>query len=94
MIGVIAIWTAGLALLVASPAALILLGLSMCAGCGMLCQATTIGYVAVIVREGRSSAIGLYQGSIYIGAVSAASWWACVGARRVGPLWSAYRRLS
>src|SRR6266853_2580050 len=80
MIGVIAIWTAGLALLLASPVPAILFGLSLCAGCGMLCQATTIGYVAVIVHEGRSSAIGLYESSIYIGG--------SVGGLAAGVLWS------
>ncbi len=80
MIGVIAIWTAGLALLLASSVAVIPLGLSLCAGCGMLCQAITIGYVAVIVHEGRSSAIGLYESSIYIGG--------SVGGFVAGVLWS------
>jgi MFS family permease len=80
MIAVIAIWTAGLALLLASPVMLILLGLSLCAGCGMLCQAITIGYMAVIVHEGRSSAIGLYESSIYIGG--------SVGGFVAGVLWS------
>src|SRR5216684_6575488 len=94
MIGVIAIWTAGLALLLASPVPVILFGLSLCAGCGMLCQAITIGYVAVIVHEGRSSAIGLYESSIYTAAVSAALRRACFGARRVGLPWSPYRRSS
>jgi predicted MFS family arabinose efflux permease len=80
MIAVIAIWTAGLALLLASPVMLILLGLSLCAGCGMLCQAITIGYMAVIVHEGRSSAIGLYESSIYFGG--------SVGGFAAGVLWS------
>jgi MFS transporter, YNFM family, putative membrane transport protein len=37
MIGVIVAWMAGLALLLASPVAMIMLGLALCAGCGMLC---------------------------------------------------------
>jgi YNFM family putative membrane transporter len=80
MIGVIGIWTAGLALLLASPVPVILLGLSFCASCGMLCQAIAIGYVAVIGHEGRSSAIGLYESSIYIGG--------SVGGFVAGVLWS------
>src|SRR5712671_290490 len=88
MIGVISIWLVGLALLLASPLALILIGLSLCAGCGMLCQATSTGYVTASANEGRSSAIGLYVSSFYVGGVaagvaagalwSAAGWWGVV----------------
>ena len=88
MISVISVWLVGLALLLASPLALILIGLSLCAGCGMLCQATSTGYVTASANEGRSSAIGLYVSSFYIGGSvggvsagvlwSAAGWWAVV----------------
>jgi YNFM family putative membrane transporter len=88
MIGVISVWLVGLALLLASPLALILIGLSVCAGCGMLCQATSTGYVTANANEGRSSAIGLYVSSFYVGGSvggvaagalwSAAGWWAVV----------------
>ena len=81
MIGVIAVWLVGLALLLASPLALILIGLSLCAGCGMLCQATSTGYVTASANEGRSSAIGLYVSSFYIGG--------SVGGVAAGALWSA-----
>ena len=81
MIGVIAVWLVGLALLLASPLALILIGLSLCAGCGMLCQATSTGYVTASANEGRSSAIGLYVSSFYIGG--------SVGGVAAGVLWSA-----
>ncbi len=88
MIGVIAAWLVGLALLLASSLALILIGLCLCAGCGMLCQATSTGYVTASVHQGRSSAIGLYVSSFYIGGSvgglaaglmwNAAGWWAVV----------------
>jgi len=81
MIGVIAVWLVGLALLLASPLALILIGLSLCAGCGMLCQATSTGYVTASANEGRSSAIGLYVSSFYTGG--------SVGGVAAGALWSA-----
>jgi YNFM family putative membrane transporter len=81
MIGVISVWLVGLALLLASPLALILIGLSLCAGCGMLCQATSTGYVTASANEGRSSAIGLYVSSFYIGG--------SVGGVAAGALWSA-----
>ena len=79
MIGVIAIWMAGLALLLASPVVVIVLGLALCAGCGMLCQATSTGYVTASVHEGRSSAIGLYVSCFYIGG--------SVGGYLAGVLW-------
>ncbi len=81
MIGVIAVWLVGLALLLASPLALILIGLSVCAGCGMLCQATSTGYVTASANAGRSSAIGLYVSSFYVGG--------SVGGVAAGALWSA-----
>jgi predicted MFS family arabinose efflux permease len=67
MLGVIAAWVAGLALLLAPPVLLIVFGLTLCAGCGMLCQAISTGYVTATASEGRSSAIGLYVSSFYIG---------------------------
>jgi predicted MFS family arabinose efflux permease len=88
MMGVISVWLIGLVMLLASPLGLIMLGLSLCAGCGMLCQATSTGYVTASATEGRSSAIGLYVSSFYIGGSvggvaagalwSAAGWWAVV----------------
>lgn len=79
-IGVIAIWTAGLVLLLASPVAVIMVGLALCAGCGMLCQAVSTGYVTASAQKGRSSAIGLYVSSFYIGG--------SVGGLAAGVLWS------
>jgi YNFM family putative membrane transporter len=67
IMGVLAVWLVGLALLLAPPIALIALGLSLCAGCGLLCQAISTGYVAASAREGRSSAIGLYVSAFYFG---------------------------
>ncbi len=88
MMCVLSVWLAGLALLLASPLTLILTGLSLCAGCGMMCQATSTGYVTASASEGRSSAIGLYVSSFYVGGSvggavagvlwSAAGWWAVV----------------
>jgi MFS transporter, YNFM family, putative membrane transport protein len=80
MIGVIALWMVGLALLTAPPVAVIVFGLALCAGCGMLCQATSTGYVTASAQEGRSSAIGLYVSCFYIGG--------SVGGHIAGVLWS------
>jgi MFS transporter, YNFM family, putative membrane transport protein len=64
---VMAIWAAGLALLLAPQVALIVFGLVLCATCGMICQATSTGYVTATAHEGRSSAVGLYVSSFYFG---------------------------
>ena len=88
MIGVIAVWIAGIALTLLAPLALILLGLTISAGCGLLCQAVSTGYVTVTAQAGRSSAVGLYVTSFYLGgsfgaavggfAWTIAGWPACV----------------
>ena len=54
----------------------------------MLCQAVSTGYVALTAKEGRSSAVGLYVTTFYVGgsigaflpglAYEAAGWGACV----------------
>jgi len=80
IIRVIAVWTVGLALLLAPQVALIVAGLALCAACGMLCQATSTGYVTASANEGRSSAIGLYVSSFYIGG--------SVGGYVAGLVWS------
>jgi predicted MFS family arabinose efflux permease len=80
MIGVISVWLVGLALLLAPPLTAIMVGLSLCAACGMLCQATSTGFVTASATEGRSSAIGLYVSSFYIGG--------SVGGATAGALWS------
>ena len=88
MIKVIFVWLAGIALTLAPSLPLIILGLAACAGCGMLCQAISTSYVAITAKVGRSSAVGLYVTSFYIGgsfgaalgglAWTYAGWVACV----------------
>ena len=53
--------------MLAPPVALILAGLTLCAVCGMLCQTIATGYVTMTAKEGRSSAVGLYATSYYVG---------------------------
>jgi len=50
-----------------TPQAAITAGLVLCAACGMLAQTISTGYVAASAKEGRSSAVGLYVTSFYIG---------------------------
>lgn len=67
MIPVIAVWIGGALLTLATPLWLVLLGLVICAACGLMCQAISTGYVTVTAKVGRSSAVGLYVTCFYIG---------------------------
>jgi len=88
MIGSIGVWILGIALTLLGPLWAILLGLTICAGCGLLCQAVSTGYVTITAQAGRSSAVGLYVTSFYLGgsfgaalggiAWTLAGWPACV----------------
>ena len=70
---VIAIWGIGNALTLAPSLPLIIAGLALCAGCGLICQAISTGYVTVTAKAGRSSAVGLYVTSFYVGGSFGAS---------------------
>ena len=88
ILGVLGAWACGALLLLAQPIITIIVGLLLCAVCGMLCQAISTGYVTAIAKEGRSSAVGLYVTAFYVGgsmgallpglAWDAAGWPACV----------------
>ena len=85
---VIATWAAGALLMLAPPVAAIVVGLILCAACGMLGQTIATGYVTAIAKDGRSSAVGLYVTSFYVGgsmgallpglAWNAGGWPACI----------------
>jgi predicted MFS family arabinose efflux permease len=81
VLGVIAIWIAGALMLLAPPVAVIITGLTLCATCGMVCQAVSTGYVITTAKEGRSSAAGLYASTFYIGGSA--------GAFLIGFVWNA-----
>jgi MFS transporter, YNFM family, putative membrane transport protein len=88
ILAVLAAWTFGALLMLAAPVAAIIAGLTVCAACGMLCQTIATGYVTAIAKDGRSSAVGLYVTSFYIGgsmgaflpglAWEAGGWPACI----------------
>ena len=90
VLGVIAVWIAGALLLLALPVIVIVVGLLICATCGMICQAVSTGYVVTTAQKGRSSAAGLYASMFYIGGSAgafligfvwnAAGWTGCVAA--------------
>jgi predicted MFS family arabinose efflux permease len=67
MLYVIALWAAGIVLTLAGPLWLIIAGLTACAGCGLMSQAVSTGYVTITAQAGRSSAVGLYVTSFYLG---------------------------
>jgi predicted MFS family arabinose efflux permease len=81
VLGVIALWIVGVLLVIVT-------GLTLCAVCGMVCQAVSTGYVTLTAKEGRSSAVGLYATSYYVGGSAGAflgglawtfsGWGACV----------------
>jgi MFS transporter, YNFM family, putative membrane transport protein len=90
ILGIIGIWIVGALLLLAPPVIVIIAGLTICATCGMVCQAVSTGYVMTSVKEGRSSAAGLYASSFYMGGSAGAfimgfvwhatGWTGCVAA--------------
>jgi MFS transporter, YNFM family, putative membrane transport protein len=67
VLGTIALWVVGALLLLAPPVVVIIAGLTLCAVCGMVCQAVSTGYVTLTAKEGRSLAVGLYASMYYIG---------------------------
>src|SRR5476651_1058127 len=76
MVRVVALWVVGIALTLAPSLPLIILGLAIGAGCGLICQAISTGYVTTTAKAGRSSAVGLYVTCFYGGG----SFGAAVGA--------------
>jgi MFS transporter, YNFM family, putative membrane transport protein len=81
VLGIIGIWIAGILMLLAPPVSVIIVGLVLCATCGMVCQAVSTGYVITTANEGRSSAAGLYASTYYIGGSA--------GAFLIGFVWNA-----
>lgn len=79
MVGIVMLWLGGIALTLAPSLPLIVIGLSIGAGCGLICQAVSTGYVTTTAKAGRSSAVGLYVTGFYLGgsfgaAVGAFAW--------------------
>ena len=88
VIGLLALWAAGLSLTLASSLGAIIAGLALGVACGFVCQAVATGFVALSAPAGRSSAVGLYATWYYLGgsaggvlpalAWNAAGWPGCV----------------
>ena len=77
---VLAAWACGIALTLAPSLPLIIAGLAVSAACGLICQAISTGYVTITAKAGRSSAVGLYVTSFYVGG--------SFGAALGGPAWT------
>jgi MFS transporter, YNFM family, putative membrane transport protein len=67
LLAVTAAWGCGSLLTLAPSIPAVIAGLTLCAACGMLCQTVATSHVTTIAREGRSSAVGLYVTSFYVG---------------------------
>jgi len=86
--GVIGLWCAGLLLTLIPSLPAIILGLTVSAASGFICQSVSTSFVAISAKEGHSSAVGLYVTCYYIGgsagaalpglAWNAAGWLGCV----------------
>jgi predicted MFS family arabinose efflux permease len=63
----VASWALGAALTLVPSLAAIFIGLVICACSGFFCQAVSTGYVAFAASQARSSAVGLYVTSYYLG---------------------------
>jgi YNFM family putative membrane transporter len=66
-LSILALWIVGIALTLAPSLPLIIVGLALSAGCGLICQAISTGYVTTTAKAGRSSAVGLYVTCFYTG---------------------------
>jgi MFS transporter, YNFM family, putative membrane transport protein len=67
VIVVIAIWIGGILLTLAPSLVAVIVGLTLAAACGFLCQASSQAYVATSSKTGISAAIGLYVTAFYAG---------------------------
>jgi len=67
MLATIGLWALGALMTLAAPLPAIAAGLTLCAGCGMVCQAISTATVTATAHQGRSSAVGLYVTAFYLG---------------------------
>lgn len=67
VVGAICIWATGALITLLPSLPFIVAGLAVAACGGFVVQATSTGYVALTAESGRTSAVGLYATSYYIG---------------------------
>ncbi len=73
VLGLIGLWAGGLALTLVPSLPVIILGLTLFAATGFVCQACSTSYVAITAKEGPSTAVGLYVTCYYIGGSAGAA---------------------
>jgi YNFM family putative membrane transporter len=78
--GAVALWSCGALLTLVPSLPVIIVGLAVAASGGFIVQATSTAYVALTAESGRTSAIGFYAASYYVGG--------SVGAVLPGLTWS------
>jgi predicted MFS family arabinose efflux permease len=81
VIGAIGLWACGALLTLVPSLPVIIAGLAVAASGGFIVQATSTGYVALTAESGRTSAIGFYATTYYVGG--------SVGAILPGLTWNA-----
>jgi predicted MFS family arabinose efflux permease len=81
VIGAIGLWACGALLTLVPSLPVIVVGLAVAACGGFIVQATSTGYVALTAQSGRTSAIGFYATTYYVGG--------SIGAVLPGLTWSA-----
>jgi len=67
VIGAIGVWACGALLTLLPSLPVIIIGLAVAACGGFIVQATSTGYVALTAQSGRTSAIGFYATTYYVG---------------------------
>src|SRR4029077_2308924 len=67
LIGAIGVWACGALLTLLPSLPVIIVGLAVAACGGFIVQATSTGYVALTAESGRTSAIGFYATTYYVG---------------------------
>jgi predicted MFS family arabinose efflux permease len=67
VVGAIVVWICGALLTLIPSIVAIIAGLAVAATCGFITQATSTASVALTAESGRTSAIGLYATSFYVG---------------------------
>lgn len=67
VIGAILLWSSGALLTLIPSITMIIIGLAIAASGGFIVQATSTGYVALTAESGRTSAVGFYATTYYIG---------------------------
>ena len=96
VIAILALWILGILLTLVPSLPVVIMGLTLAAACGFLCQASSQAYVATSSKTGISAAIGLYVTAFYaggsVGALLPGLAWPIAKWPGPSPWWSSCRR--